>query len=44
MRPKGQLVYEKQRIPDDFELRFEWKVSKDCNSGVYYRPGQVEYQ
>jgi hypothetical protein len=44
VRPKGQLVYEKQLIPDDFELRFEWKVSKGCNSGVYYRPGQVEYQ
>ena len=25
-------------------MRFEWKVSKGCNSGVYYRPGQVEYQ
>lgn len=44
VRPKGSLTYEAQRVPDDFELRFEWKVSKDCNSGVYYRPGQVEYQ
>lgn len=44
VRPKGSLTYEAQLIPDDFELRFEWKVSKDCNSGVYYRPGQVEYQ
>jgi hypothetical protein len=42
--PKGSLTYEAQRLPDDFELRFEWKVSKGCNSGVYYRPGQVEYQ
>jgi hypothetical protein len=33
---EGQYLY--------FELRFEWKVSKGCNSGVYYRPGQVEYQ
>jgi hypothetical protein len=44
VRPSGQLTYEKQLIPDDFELRFEWKASKGCNSGVYYRPGQVEYQ
>ncbi|MFO1485634.1 MAG: DUF1080 domain-containing protein [Verrucomicrobiaceae bacterium] len=40
----GSLVYEKAKVPDDFELRFEWKVSKGCNSGVYYRPGQYEYQ
>jgi len=40
----GDLVYEAGRLPDDFELRFEWKVSQGCNSGVYYRPGQVEYQ
>lgn len=40
----GSLVYEKAPVPDDFELRFEWKVSKGCNSGVYYRPGQYEYQ
>lgn len=44
VRPSGQLTYEAQLIPDDFELRFDWKVSKGCNSGVYYRPGQVEYQ
>ncbi|MEZ5386744.1 MAG: DUF1080 domain-containing protein [Prosthecobacter sp.] len=40
----GSLIYEKAKVPDDFELRFEWKVSKGCNSGVYYRPGQYEYQ
>lgn len=40
----GSLVYEKAEVPDDFELRFDWKVAKGCNSGVYYRPGQVEYQ
>ena len=40
----GSLVYEKAKVPDDFELRFEWKVAKGCNSGVYYRPGQYEYQ
>ncbi|MBB5033997.1 3-keto-disaccharide hydrolase [Prosthecobacter vanneervenii] len=40
----GPLTYEKATVPDDFELRFDWKVSKGCNSGVYYRPGQYEYQ
>lgn len=40
----GPLTYKRKTVPDDFELRFEWKVSKACNSGVYYRPGQVEYQ
>jgi hypothetical protein len=44
VRPSGQLTYEVRTLPDDFELRFDWKVSKGCNSGVYYRPGQVEYQ
>jgi hypothetical protein len=44
IRPSGPLVYEGESVPDDFELRFEWKASKGCNSGVYYRPGQVEYQ
>ena len=44
VRPAGQLVYVKEVVPDDFELRFEWNASKGCNSGVYYRPGQVEYQ
>lgn len=40
----GSLTYTAAPVPDDFELRFEWKVSPGCNSGVYYRPGQVEYQ
>lgn len=40
----GSLVYSKAKVPDDFELRFDWKVAKGCNSGVYYRPGQYEYQ
>jgi hypothetical protein len=40
----GPLTYTAANVPDDFELRFEWKVSRGCNSGVYYRPGQVEYQ
>jgi hypothetical protein len=40
----GNLTYTAAVVPDDFELRFDWKVSAGCNSGVYYRPGQVEYQ
>ena len=40
----GTLTYTAKTVPDDFDLRFEWKVSKGCNSGVDYRPGQVEYQ
>ena len=40
----GSLTYTEALVPDDFELRFEWKVSKGCNSGVYYRPAQYEYQ
>jgi hypothetical protein len=40
----GPLTYTVKPVPDDFELRFEWKVSKGCNSGVYYRPSQYEYQ
>jgi hypothetical protein len=40
----GALTYTVTPVPDDFELRFDWKVSKGCNSGVYYRPAQYEYQ
>lgn len=40
----GDIEYTPRKVPDDFELRFEWKVSKGCNSGVYYRPRQYEYQ
>ena len=43
-RQGGSLTYTESLVPDDFELRFEWKVSKGCNSGVYYRPAQYEYQ
>ena len=39
----GGLTYPAKMIPDDFE-RFEWKVGEGSNSGVYYRPGQYEYQ
>lgn len=40
----GSLVYDAMKVPDDFELHFEWKVAEGSNSGVYYRPGQYEYQ
>ena len=40
----GSLVYKVKKMPDDFELRFEWKVGPGSNSGVYYRPTQYEYQ
>ncbi len=40
----GGITYTGKKIPDDFELRFQWKVGKGSNSGVYYRPGQYEYQ
>lgn len=40
----GNLVYTAKKIPNDFELRFHWKVGKKSNSGIYYRPGQYEYQ
>lgn len=40
----SSLTYEVSKVPDDFELRFEWKVAKGSNSGIYYRPGQYEYQ
>ena len=40
----GSLVYTARKVPDDFEIRFDWKVAKGSNSGVYYRPTQYEYQ
>ena len=40
----GSLVYTAKKVPDDFELVFEWKVAEGSNSGVYYRPTQYEYQ
>ena len=43
-RGGGGLTCVAQQIPDDFELRFQWKVAQGSNSGVYYRPGQYEYQ
>lgn len=40
----GFLTYGPEAVPDDFELRFEWKVASGSNSGVHYRPTQYEYQ
>lgn len=40
----GSLVYQAAKVPNDFELRFDWKVAPGSNSGIYYRPGQYEYQ
>ncbi len=40
----GSLTYKVTKVPDNFELRFQWKVAPGSNSGVYYRPGQYEYQ
>lgn len=40
----GNIVYKAQKVPDNFELQFEWKVGEGSNSGVYYRPTQYEYQ
>jgi len=40
----GGLTYKKHKVPDNFELKFDWKVGAGCNSGLYYRPGQYEYQ
>ena len=37
-------MYAAKKIPDDFELRFDWKVGPGSNSGIYYRPSQYEYQ
>ena len=31
----GSLIYKAKKIPDDFDLRFQWKVGKGSNSGVY---------
>ena len=40
----GFLVYAPHTLPDDFELRFQWRIAQGGNSGLYYRPTQYEYQ
>lgn len=41
---RGGARYAAKKIPDDFELKFEWKVAEGSNSGVTCRPGLYEYQ
>jgi len=43
-RRGGGITYKAMKVPNDFELCFDWKVAQGSNSGVYYRPGQYEYQ
>ncbi len=40
----GTLSYTCEKLAEDFELRFEWMVGPEGNSGVHYRGGQFEYQ
>jgi len=40
----GALRYEAELVPENFELRFEWKISPGGDAGVGYRPGLIEYQ
>lgn len=44
VRGGGGVTRDAAELPDEFDLRFAWKVAPGGNSGVYYRPGQVEYQ
>jgi len=40
----GDITYEDEQLPNDFDLQFEWKVAAGGDSGILYRPGRVEYQ
>jgi hypothetical protein len=40
----GDITYEAQPMPDNFDFHFEWKASPGADSGVLYLPGRVEYQ
>lgn len=40
----GSIAWVEQKLPRDFELRFEWMVGPAGNSGVHYRDGAFEYQ
>ena len=44
LKSGGDITYEAEPLPDNFDLRFEWKVARGTDSGVLYRPGRVEYQ
>ncbi len=39
----GPVSYAREKLAEDFELRFEWMVGPEGNSGVHYRGGQFEY-
>ena len=39
----GDIEYRGQPVPDDFELRFEWKIERGSHSAVLYRPGNYQY-
>jgi hypothetical protein len=41
--PGGDIEYRSEPVPDDFELRFEWKVASGSHSAVLYRPGNYQY-
>lgn len=43
-RRGGPLVYVKETLPFDFELRFEWQTEAKADGGILYRPGLCEYQ
>ncbi len=43
-RAGESLVFAGKRLPDDFELRFEWLIDRGGESGLLYRPGLYEYQ
>lgn len=38
------LRYFAETVPENFELRFQWRVATNGQSGVNYRPGLVAYQ
>lgn len=39
----GDIEYRVEPVPDDFELRFDWKVERGSHSAVHYRPGNYQY-
>ena len=44
VRSGGDITWEREPLPDNFDLRFEWKVEQGSDGGVIYRPGRIEYQ
>jgi serine/threonine protein kinase len=39
----GDIEYRVEQVPDDFELRFEWKIERGSHSAIHYRPGNYQY-